>query len=313
MAPDEDPDHLRAAGDRIQTLLDASGAGGVLARERAEGLVRLVADLYGAGLARVLDLLREQGLYDQVQAALVDDDLVASLLLVHGLHPQDVTTRVEAALNSVRPYLGSHGGDVELVGVSADGVVGLRLLGSCDGCPSSSVTLTLAVEEAVRAAAPETTSIEVDTPADDDRSALIPVDSLRSRLTDGPAEDDSLEPVAWHPVPELADLATGELAGFAVGGTTVFGCRVGHDVLVFVDRCGRCGQSFAGASLARRLGGAADAPLLRCPTCQTHFDVRHAGVGVDTGDSVGAVHLDPLPLLVRDGVLQLAVPAAVPT
>ena len=54
---------------------------------------------------------------------------MASLLLVHGLHPYSVETRVEQALASVRPYLGSHGGDVELLGVSDDGLVRLRLLG----------------------------------------------------------------------------------------------------------------------------------------------------------------------------------------
>ena len=102
----------------------------------------LVTDLYGAGLERMLEILAEAGRLDQVALdALAADDLVASLLLVHGLHPHDVGTRVAAALDSVRPYLGSHGGDVELLGVDADGVVRLRLLGSCDGCPSSSVTL----------------------------------------------------------------------------------------------------------------------------------------------------------------------------
>jgi Fe-S cluster biogenesis protein NfuA/nitrite reductase/ring-hydroxylating ferredoxin subunit len=319
MAPDDadtpPPDHLRAAGDRIQTLLDASAAGGVVARERAEELVRSVTDLYGAGLQRILAVLRESGRMDEALIGrLVDDDLVASLLLVHGLHPHDVSTRVEAALESVRPYLGSHGGDVELVGVSDEGVVRLRLLGSCDGCPSSSVTLKLAVEEAVQGAAPETTSIEVDTDtADAGAGALIPVDSLRLRLT----EPDPLEEAVWHPVPELADLSPGELAGFAVADLSVFACRVGRDVLVFLDRCGRCGQSFAGASLARRLGGAADAPLLRCPTCHTHYDVRRAGVSVDADDTGTAgdppPHLDPLPLLVRDGVLQVAVPVPVPS
>ena len=62
---------------------------------------------------------------------------MAGLLLVHGLHPYDVQTRVARALDSVRPYLGSHGGDVELLGVDAEGVVTLRMLGNCDGCPSS--------------------------------------------------------------------------------------------------------------------------------------------------------------------------------
>ncbi|CAN5256890.1 hypothetical protein BH18ACT9_BH18ACT9_01960 [soil metagenome] len=125
---------LRATGERIDTLLDASGAGGVVARERAEELVRLVADLYGAGMERILDIVYEAGgLDEEVLASLAADDLVASLLLVHGLHPYDVGQRVELALEGVRPYLGSHGGDVELLGVRDDGVVRLRLLGSCDG------------------------------------------------------------------------------------------------------------------------------------------------------------------------------------
>ena len=88
-----------------------------MARERAEELVRQVTDLYGAGLERILEILDEPGkLDDATLAALAADDLVASLLLVHGLHPHDVETRVAAALDGVRPYLGSHGGDVELLG-----------------------------------------------------------------------------------------------------------------------------------------------------------------------------------------------------
>ena len=80
----------------------------MVARERAEELVRLVADLYGAGLERMLDILHDAGrLDDDVLAALAGDELVASLLLVHGLHPYDVHTRVEQALDGVRPYLGS--------------------------------------------------------------------------------------------------------------------------------------------------------------------------------------------------------------
>src|SRR5690348_15870024 len=107
----------RTAGDRIQTLLDASATGGPLARERAEQLVREVTDLYGAGLQRMLQLAiaADPGLADTFAA----DDLVASLLLVHDLHPFTVQQRVSDALESVRPYLGSHGGDVKLIDVTA--------------------------------------------------------------------------------------------------------------------------------------------------------------------------------------------------
>ena len=157
-----------------------------MARERAEELVRLVADLYGAGLERMLTILHDGGrLDDDVLAALAADELVSSLLLVHDLHPYDVHTRVEHALDGVRPYLGSHGGDVELLEVTEDDVVRLRLLGSCDGCASSSVTLKLAVEGAIEAAAPEVTAIEVETPTASTSVAagpVIAVESLWSRL-----------------------------------------------------------------------------------------------------------------------------------
>ena len=133
-----------------------------MARGRAEELVREVTDLYGAGLARILEILDDRGPARRgTLDALAADELVASLLLIHGLHPQDLQTRVAAALDGVRPYLGSHGGDVELLDVSDDGVVRLKLLGTCQGCPSSSVTLKFAVEEAIESAAPEVTAIEV--------------------------------------------------------------------------------------------------------------------------------------------------------
>ncbi len=174
---------LRTTGERIDGLIEAlasaqqgppTPAAPARAREQAEELVRAVTDLYGAGLERLLEIAYDSGrLDDELLGLLAEDELVASLLLVHGLHPYDVRTRVERALDSVRPYLGSHGGDVELLDVSDEGVVQLRLLGSCDGCPSSSVTLELAVQDAIEAAAPEIVSIEVDTPSSTTTPGLI--------------------------------------------------------------------------------------------------------------------------------------------
>lgn len=177
----------RSAGERIERLLDASAADGPLAQQRAEELVRVVADLYGRGLERVLEIVYDAGVLDDaVLDALAEDDLVASLLVVHGLHPYSVEQRVARALDQVRPYAGSHGGDIRLVEVTAQGVARLQMLGSCDGCSSSSVTLDHAVRRAIEAAAPEVVGIEV---VDDEPSAapatLIPVDSLTARLHAG--------------------------------------------------------------------------------------------------------------------------------
>ena len=298
---------LQATGERINTLLEASAAGGVVARERAEELVRLVADLYGAGLERILTILYEAGrLDDEVLAALTADELVSGLLLVHDLHPHDLPTRVEHALEGVRPYLGSHGGDVELLEVTEDGVVRLRLLGSCDGCASSSVTLKLAVEGAIEAAAPEVTGIEVDTPARNAPLAagpVIAVESLFSRL----GQSETTTGSSWEAVPALADLADGELGQLVVGMVAIVGCRVGTDLYAFVDRCGQCEKPLAGATLGRLLGGAAGDAALRCADCGAHFQVRRAGTCLERPE----LHLDPLPLLVDHGVASVAVPGTV--
>jgi Fe-S cluster biogenesis protein NfuA/nitrite reductase/ring-hydroxylating ferredoxin subunit len=310
--PDETEDDAqwRTAGDRIQTLLDASSSGGAAARERAEQLVREVTDLYGAVLQRMMDVASaaDPGLADRFAA----DDLVASLLLVHGLHPYDVERRVSDALDSVRPYLGSHGGDVSLLGVD-DGVVRLQFQGSCKTCPSSSVTLELAVEDAVRAAAPEISSIEVVAAEKDSSADAIPAESLMThlhanghRLDQSPGRSAPARRTDWQPVPELAELSDGEVGGFRVSGATALVCRVGGDVggrdgggiYAYRDRCSSCTGTLAGAQLT----GA----VLRCPNCGAGFDVVHAGAGVG-GDS----HLDPIPVLVHDGVLSMAVPQGV--
>jgi Fe-S cluster biogenesis protein NfuA/nitrite reductase/ring-hydroxylating ferredoxin subunit len=272
----------RTAGDRIQTLLDACAASGPAAYERAQRLVREVVELYGAGLQRIVAAC-DAALTERLAA----DDLVASLLLVHGLHPHDVRRRVSDALERVRPYLGSHGGDVDLLEIDGD-TVRLAFKGSCKSCPSSAVTLELAVEDAIRAAAPEISSIEVVTA---EPAGVIPAESLLARVhSNGPA------PTAWHPVPELAGLGPGEVAGFGVAETAMLACRVDGQTFAYRDRCPVCDDSLAGAGL--------HGALLECPRCHTHFDVVHAGAGAN------GVHLEPLPLLTRDGVLSVALPVA---
>jgi Fe-S cluster biogenesis protein NfuA len=146
---------------RIEGLLEEiDGIPDPGAQATATAVVQALLELYGEGLGRIVDIV---AVHDDgtLAAAMGDDELVAHLLLLHDLHPEDVETRVARALDEVRPYLGSHGGDVELLGV-ADGVARVRLTGTCDGCPSSAATLQYAIEEAVARAAPELDGIEAD-------------------------------------------------------------------------------------------------------------------------------------------------------
>jgi Fe-S cluster biogenesis protein NfuA len=152
---------VRELVGRIEGLLEQI-EGDPKAGEAVEALVAL----YGEALRRVL-----------AGADLVEDELLSHLLLVHDLHPVDVETRVRRALDDVRPYLGSHGGDVELLGVE-DGIARLRLGGTCNGCPSSSVTLRNAIEEAITKAAPELEGIDAEGVADSEPT-LVQIGSLQ--------------------------------------------------------------------------------------------------------------------------------------
>ena len=136
-----------------------------------------VLTFYGDGLARVLQLINNAGPNGkEVLDALVHDKLVRSLLLVHGLHPQTLETRLREALGKIRPYLQSHGGNVELLRLENE-VATLRLQGTCKTCPSSTITLELAVRQAIEQACPDLLGFEVE-------GVEKPVDAHKSLVCD---------------------------------------------------------------------------------------------------------------------------------
>lgn len=132
------------------------------ARARTHELVQTILELHGVGLERVLEHMAEAG---EAGTAAIDacarDEVAGGLLLLHGLHPLGVEERVLLALEQVRPYLASHGGDVELLGLR-DGVARLRMVGSCHGCPSSALTMKQTIEEAILGRAPDVVAVEVE-------------------------------------------------------------------------------------------------------------------------------------------------------
>ncbi|OWK45308.1 NifU family protein [Fimbriiglobus ruber] len=150
---------------RVETLIaEAERFADPAARAVTQDLIAALLELHAAGLSRALDVLKEAGPPGRAAIdAYTNDGLVASLLLLHGLHPVDFETRVRRALESVRPALASHGGGVELLGTD-DGVIRLRLQGNCNGCPSSGATLRGLVETALDDAAPDRAGLEVDAP-----------------------------------------------------------------------------------------------------------------------------------------------------
>ncbi|MES2809797.1 MAG: NifU family protein [Bacteroidota bacterium] len=83
--------------------------------------------------------------------------------------------RVEAALDSIRPYLETDGGNVSVEEITPEGVVKLKLLGSCGSCPMSIMTLKAGIEGAIMKAVPEITAVEALNLTDiDDPDAVLP-------------------------------------------------------------------------------------------------------------------------------------------
>lgn len=278
---------VQKVGARVEELLDALKSGGFgPAASAAEELVGLLVGLYGDGLAQIMNVLAEHGPEGAAMIdALADDPTVESLLLLHGLHPLDVDARIQRALDRVRPYLGSHAGGVEYLGVTEDGVARLRLEGSCHGCPSSTVTVELAITGAVQDAAPEVTEVVVE------GMTVMPEPKLL-QIGKRP-EDASVQAgngghvgnaVNWVQLPEIGPPSSRPVSAVA-DGTPVLICAVRGTLYAYRDSCARCAASLADGRLDRE--------ILGCPGCGEQYNVRLAGKSLTDE----AVHLDPLPLL----------------
>jgi Fe-S cluster biogenesis protein NfuA/nitrite reductase/ring-hydroxylating ferredoxin subunit len=266
----------------------------------AKELVQLLMQLHGEGLERMLEIVHQTSTAaPSIIEALGRDDLVRSLLLLYGLHPDSLEIRVLQALEKTRPYLKSHGGNVNLVSVDDAGTVTLRLEGTCHGCPSSSATLKLAVEEAIYEAAPDVSAILVQGQIQEAPAAttlgFVPLAQL-SANGNGQESHAQRDQVGWEDVFGLDAITSGTLRTEAVGGRDILFCRLDEALYAYDNACPGCGQPLAGARL--------EGTLLVCPICSQHFDVVRAGRGVD----LDSLHLQPFPLLRENGRFRVAMP-----
>jgi Fe-S cluster biogenesis protein NfuA/nitrite reductase/ring-hydroxylating ferredoxin subunit len=235
--------------------------------------------LYGEALRRIVERLGDA-------TALTEDELVASLLMLHDLHPASIEERVLAALAEVSPYMGSHGGGVELVEV-ADGVVRVRLEGTCNGCAASTVTLKLAIEDAVLKAAPEIHAVEA---VDDEHApaAPAPTGAVLPMVHSGLPLST---PARWAAAGAFAMLSESAMPlRREIDGAALLFCTLDDELYAYVDRCPGCQGPMQDPAID---GDGA----LRCGGCGRRYDVRRAGQAVGGG----LLQLDPVPLLIGDG------------
>ncbi|MHB8658407.1 MAG: NifU family protein [Solirubrobacteraceae bacterium] len=282
-------DRLESAGQSVSTVL-------------AEELVSAVVQLYGLGLERIIGRLFADGNGgERIAVSLTEDPLLATLLLIHDLHPVPLEDRVQAALDSVRPYMESHGGNVELLSLQ-DGVARIHLKGSCSDCAASSVTLELAIKQALEEAAPDLEALEVEgilpqaagegLPRVQSGTTGMELPVVISNAASAPAAGP-----AWYEVEGGDALAEGALSCVTVEGRQLLIANVDGTLLAYRDACADCGGPLGGGVLN---GGA-----LSCPACQRSFFLPGAGRSMDDE----RMQLEPVPLLREQGGVRVALAA----
>lgn len=283
-------DESGALLERVQELqARLDGCEQSAARDLAEELMSTILQLYGTGLERILDGVLAAGPDGaRIAEGLAEDPLVATLLLIHDLHPVPLKERVQRALDSVRPYMDSHGGNVELLSLQ-DGIARIRLQGSCSDCSASSVTLELAIKQALEDAAPDLEGLEVEGVAPQIEGLALPLASGGNG-----AELPMVMSPAWFEVDGTAEPPEGSIAAVTVAGIELLIANVDDTLLAYRDACAQCGAALHDGLLA---DGA-----LRCPHCARSYFLPRAGRSMDDD----RLQLEPVPLLREQGRVKVA-------
>ncbi len=299
----EGHDELLLRVQELQGRLDAVEDSAT--REVTEELMSALVQMYGAGLERIVDSLQQAGEEGKrLAVALAEDSLVAALMLIHDLHPVPLEARVQGALEQVRPYMESHGGNVELLSLR-EGVARISLRGSCSDCAASAVTLELAIKQAIEEAAPDLEELQVEGVAPS--AAVGPALPLVGGSATFESSSGGIElpmvaspPItppavpSWFEVDRLDLVPVGQMVSAEVGGAELVVANVDGTLLAYTNTCADCGGPLDGGEL--------QAGALACPRCARTFFLPRAGRSMDDE----RLQLEPVPLLREQGHVKVA-------
>lgn len=238
----EDRD-VELLGGRLDEALAAVAALEPEARRVVDELKSALEDVHRAMLVPTIRRLRDDDRGRELLFELVDDPRVRMVLLIHGLIRPDPMTMARQALETVRPQLQSHGGDVDLDRIE-DGIAYVRLSGACNGCSMSAVTMRNGVEQALKDTVPGITGVEV--LPNDPGPALISLSEIGVRT--------SMPQPGWADAGSIADFGLGDLVtrdllaadGQAQEAVVV---NLGGQLAAYVNACPHLGNSLSDAEL----------------------------------------------------------------
>jgi Fe-S cluster biogenesis protein NfuA len=181
----EDVQRIGILVQEIESIADPA------VRATTKNLLQSLMDLHGAALEKALEIVAAAG---EPGMSIIDrlgrDSLVSSVLILYGLHPEDLETRVVKAVDKVRPQLRKQGCEVELQGVN-DGAIRLRVETGSHTCGSTAKTVQATLEGAMYDAAPDLTSLVIEGLEEKPSSGFVGLDKLMGSRAGSPV---ALEP-----------------------------------------------------------------------------------------------------------------------
>jgi Fe-S cluster biogenesis protein NfuA/nitrite reductase/ring-hydroxylating ferredoxin subunit len=270
-------DALERLALRIEQAIAAVGKLDDQARECALELQRAIETFHKEALTRIVRRLKDDPRGKELLFDLVDDPLIYALFARHEIVRPNIVARVSRVLDAARPYIHSHGGDVELVEVR-ENVVYVRLHGSCNGCSLSAVTLRNEIEAALRANVPEIVGVQV--VAAGAVPALIMPESIGVR-----------DPLAgWVAGPPASDVPPGAMRRLETDHADILIINLDGRLSAFRNACAHQGLPLNGGLLDPESG------TLTCPWHGFCYDAS-------SGEclTVPQAQLEPFPLRVEQG------------
>ncbi|MCP9496788.1 MAG: NifU family protein [Pyrinomonadaceae bacterium MAG19_C2-C3] len=277
-------------------------------REKVLDLVQIILELHGEALRRVLTTLDSLPGKEQALTRLMSDDVVRAILLIHGLLPVNVETRVAAAIYELRPHLLAQGCDVELLGIE-DGRARLRLMRSGKGAPPVAV-LKSEIEKSLVEAVPDLAGVDIEGFAEQIAATAKAAAILSSRLSARSDAPQSTRLVqikraathnegaggVWVSVIRSLGFAEGALKIIKSGEINLLVCKINDEFYAYRNACAAAPELTFDDALF-------ESPVLVCSCHAYHYDLRRRGTCLERPE----LRLESLDLEIKEDKVKVRV------